>query len=83
MRKKRNPRARKFPIRERLLKTGEVRNKSDADLEKELETLYKDLLNLKFRWATRQLNNVYEIKKVRKDIARFRTVMTERALGIR
>ena len=65
------------------MKTADVRNKPDADLEKDLETAYKDLMTLRFRWATRQLNNVYEIKKVRKDIARIRTVLTERALGIR
>ncbi|MSP78348.1 MAG: 50S ribosomal protein L29 [Dehalococcoidia bacterium] len=65
------------------MKVIDVRAKTDEELTKDLETAYKDLLNLRFRWSTRQLTNVYEIKKVRKDIARIRTVLTERALGLR
>ncbi|MBM3946391.1 MAG: 50S ribosomal protein L29 [SAR202 cluster bacterium] len=65
------------------MKAQEVRGKTDAELEAELANNYKALVNLRFRWATRQLTNVYEIRKVRKDIARIRTVLTERAKGIR
>ena len=65
------------------MRATDIRQKTDAELETELETKYKDLLNLRFRWETRQMNNKHEITKVQKDIARIRTVLTERALGIR
>lgn len=65
------------------MKPEEIRTKTDAELEQELANTYKALVNLRFRWSTRQLTNVYEIKKVRKDIARIRTVLSERAKGIR
>ena len=61
----------------------EVRSKSEEDLWKELEESYQELANLRFRWATRQISNVYELKKTRKKIARIRTVMRERELGVR
>ena len=61
----------------------EVRSKSEDDLWKELEESYQELANLRFRWATRQISNVYELKKTRKKIARIRTVMRERELGVR
>jgi large subunit ribosomal protein L29 len=60
----------------------EIRAKPDEELQRDLEQAYKDLLNLRVRWHTRQLTNVNEVNKVRKDIARIRTVLTERALGI-
>ena len=61
---------------------GELRAKGDAELRKELEEAYRDLLTLRFRWATRQLPNIYEIKKVRQKIARIHTILRERELGI-
>ena len=61
----------------------EVRSKSEEDLWKELEESYQELANLRFRWATRQISNVYELKKTRKKIARIKTVMRERELGVR
>ena len=61
----------------------EIRSKSEDDLWKELEESYQELANLRFRWATRQISNVYELKKTRKKIARIKTVMRERELGVR
>jgi large subunit ribosomal protein L29 len=60
----------------------EIRSKSDDDLRAELDESYVELMNLRFRWATRQISNVYELKKVRKKIARILTVLKERELGI-
>jgi|KNS12BottometaT_FD_k123_207356_2 large subunit ribosomal protein L29 len=60
----------------------EIRAKSDEDLRAELDESYVELMNLRFRWATRQITNVYELKKVRKNIARILTVLKERELGI-
>ena len=61
----------------------EVRSKNEEDLWKELEESYRELANLRFRWATRQISNVYELKKTRKKIARIKTVLRERELGVR
>ena len=60
------------------MKIDEIRNKSDEDLSKELDGAYEELMNLRFRWATRQLQNVYEIRKVQKKIARIKTVLGQR-----
>ncbi len=62
------------------MRIDEIRDKTTQDLEKELEDSYKELMNLRFRWATRQLSNVYEMKSVDKKIARIRTVLREREL---
>ena len=60
----------------------EVRTKSDADIRQDLDDAYRELMNLRFRWATRQLTSVHEIRKVQKDIARMHTILRERELGI-
>jgi large subunit ribosomal protein L29 len=59
----------------------EIRELSDSDLESKLEDSYRDLMNLRFRIATRQIQNVHLPKATRKDIARIKTVMTERGIG--
>ncbi|MDP6107424.1 MAG: 50S ribosomal protein L29 [Candidatus Brocadiia bacterium] len=60
----------------------EIRSKSDEDLRAELDESHVELMHLRFRWATRQITNVYELKKVRKKIARINTILRERELGI-
>ena len=60
----------------------EIRDKSDSDLRKELDESYVELMNLRFRLATHQVSNVYELKQTRKKIARILTVLRERELGI-
>ena len=59
----------------------EIRELSDSDLTAKLEDCYRDRMNLRFRIATRQIQNVHLPKTMRKDIARIRTVMTERGIG--
>ena len=61
------------------MKASELRNKSEADLNKELNELLKAQFSLRMQIATQQLTNNSEIAKVRRDIARVRTVMTEKA----
>lgn len=65
------------------MRADEVREKSTDDLQQELDESYRELMNLRFRWMTHQLANVAEMKRVKKTIARIRTVMRERELGIR
>ncbi len=61
------------------MKASELRIKSQADLDKELTELLKAQFSMRMQLATQQLTNTSQLGKVRKDIARVRTVMTEKA----
>jgi large subunit ribosomal protein L29 len=61
------------------MKSSELRSKSGDDLQKELNELLKAQFGLRMQHATQQLANTSQIKKVRRDIARVRTVMKEKA----
>jgi len=65
------------------LKVEEIRALSDEELAKQLEEAHRELFELRFRMATRQLANHRELPKVKKKIARIKTIMRERELGIR
>ncbi len=62
------------------MRIHEVRALSQEDIEKELEGSYKELMNIRFRLATRQLSDTSQLRKVRRTIARIKTVMRERTL---
>ena len=64
------------------MKVAEIRNLSDQDLDKQLYDLQSELFNLRFRLATGQLENPSAIGNVKKDIARVKTIQTERKLNI-
>ena len=55
---------------------------TDQELNRELLDLKNELFNLRFQLATGQLDNPMRIKAVRKDIARVKTIIRERELGI-
>jgi large subunit ribosomal protein L29 len=61
------------------MKASELRAKSEADLNKELNDLLKAQFSLRMQLATQQLTNNSEIRKVRRDIARVRTLIGEKA----
>ena len=61
------------------MKANELRAKSGDDLHKELNDLLKAQFGLRMQHATQQLANTSQIKKVRRDIARARTVIKEKA----
>ena len=61
------------------MKASELRSKDATELGKELESLLKAQFNLRMQRATQQLSNTSQIGKVRRDIARVRTIMTENA----
>jgi large subunit ribosomal protein L29 len=58
---------------------GELRSKSGDELRQELESLLRAQFNLRMQKATQQLNNTSQIRKVRRDIARVRTIMNQKA----
>ena len=61
------------------MKASEIRGKSGEELQKELEGLLKAQFGLRMQVATQQLGNTSQLKKVRRDIARVRTIMKEKA----
>ena len=63
------------------MKTSEMRALSDEGLLAKLEEAHEELFNLRFRLATRQLGNHREIPRVKKRIARIKTILRERELG--
>jgi large subunit ribosomal protein L29 len=70
-------------IREaRRLKIQEIRELSLGDLKKRLSESYRELFNLRFRLATKQLLNYHEVKNTKKKIARIKTIMREKELSI-
>ena len=57
------------------MKASELRGKDQAGLQKELNDLLKAQFGLRMQAATQQLANTSQLKKVRRDIARVKTVM--------
>ena len=64
------------------MKASELRTLSQAELDAKLLELKKELFNLRFQNATNQLENPVRIKSVKKDIAKVKTVLKEKELGI-
>ena len=60
------------------MKPSELRSKTPDELHKELNELLKAQFGLRMQHATQQLANTSQIKKLRRDIARVRTVMKEK-----
>ncbi len=64
------------------MKLEEIRALGTKELAKRLEEAHQELFNLRFRLATKQLVNHREIPRVKKEIARLKTIMREREVGI-
>ncbi len=63
------------------LKVEEIRARSHEELSKSLEEAHQELFNLRLRLATKQLVNHREIPRVKREIARLKTIIRERELG--
>ena len=61
------------------MKPSELRGKTEDELNKELNELLKAQFGLRMQLATQQLSNTSQKRKLRKDIARVRTVLREKA----
>ena len=62
------------------MRIDDIRELSDEDILKQLENSLKELMNLRFRNASRQLANNAQIGQAKKTIARLRTVVREREI---
>jgi large subunit ribosomal protein L29 len=61
------------------MKANDLRAKNGDELQKELNELLRAQFGLRMQLATQQLGNTGQIKKVRRDIARVRTLLKEKA----
>ncbi len=65
------------------MKLGEIRALNSEEAARQLEAAHRELFDLRFRLATKQLVNHRQVRAVKKQIARLKTVIRERELGIR
>lgn len=63
------------------MKTAELRAKSPNELQLELNSLLRAQFSLRMQKATQQLTNTSQLGKVRRDIARVRTLLAEKTKG--
>ena len=57
----------------------EVRKLTDADILKKVDEIRRELFDLRFQQATRQLNNTHRFKEARVELAQLLTVKAERS----
>ncbi|MFG1487786.1 50S ribosomal protein L29 [Oceanospirillum sp. HFRX-1_2] len=61
------------------MKAAELREKSVQELNEQLETLLRDQFQLRMQKGTGQLNQTHLLQQVRRDIARVKTLLKEKA----
>jgi len=64
------------------MKASEFSNLTTAEIEQKINSFKEELFNLRFQLATGQLDNPVRLRELRKEIARAKTVIRERELGI-
>ena len=60
------------------MKASDLRTRTVDELTEEVDTLGKEIFNLRFQRASGQLENTARVRQVRRDIARIKTVLNER-----
>ena len=66
-----------------MLSMSEIRAKETGDLRQELADRTREVFNLRFQKATEKAENPGRIRALRRDVARIKTVLRERELGLR
>jgi large subunit ribosomal protein L29 len=61
------------------MKASDIRPKTADELKQQIEDLSKEAFNLRFQRASGQLENTARVRQVRRDIARIKTILGERA----
>lgn len=62
------------------MKTEDIRELGEADIEQKIEEAQEELFRLRFRSATQMLENPMLVRTLRRDIARMKTILREREL---
>ncbi|MBL7148752.1 MAG: 50S ribosomal protein L29 [Candidatus Cloacimonetes bacterium] len=60
------------------MKMSELREMTNEELNQQLETFREEMFNLRFQQSANRLENPMRLKSVRKDIARIKTLLTEK-----
>jgi large subunit ribosomal protein L29 len=62
-------------------KSTDIRKLSDADMKKEMEEAQRRLFSMRLQTATRQLTNHRELPRMKRQIARLKTIQREKELA--
>ena len=65
------------------MKSSEVRGKDDGEIQFDLDKAEKELFDMRFRSITEGNADPAKIGRLRKDIARMKTILREREIGVR
>ena len=60
------------------MKPSDIRARTEDELNEEIDTLSKEIFNLRFQRASGQLENTARVREVRRGIARIKTILDER-----
>jgi large subunit ribosomal protein L29 len=60
------------------MKASDIRTRTIDELSEEVDTLSKEIFNLRFQRASGQLENTARVRQVRRDIARIKTILGQR-----
>jgi len=63
------------------MNASDVRTKTADELKQQLLNLKKEQFNLRFQGATQQLENTAHVRRVRRDIARVKTILREKSVA--
>jgi large subunit ribosomal protein L29 len=62
------------------MKAADLRELTAEELQAKLKEMEEELFNLKFQAASQQLDNTARLKDSRRDVARLKTIMREKAI---
>ncbi len=65
-----------------MLKSAEIRQMSDEEILDQIEDAKVELFDLRFDWSQSTLADASRINELKKDVARMKTILRERELGI-
>ncbi|MCE2465348.1 MAG: 50S ribosomal protein L29 [Dehalococcoidia bacterium] len=63
------------------MRAHEIREMDYEELKRSLEESYRELMNIRFRLATKQMANTSQVRYVKRNIARLQTIIRQRELG--
>ena len=64
-----------------VIASKDLRAMTDSELNQKLQEVYQELFNLRFRHATKQVEDTSRIRVAKRDIARIQTILRERQLA--
>jgi large subunit ribosomal protein L29 len=64
------------------MKAFEIRNMTDQEIQTKLEETYEEIFNLRFQQAIGQAKDSNQVKLLKRDVARMKTVLNEREAAV-